>query len=88
MNSVAAKFLETADPKSLEVACVAHIHRQPFILKSDGKHQRARAGPLPVSQRGHLVYFALTCSSQPLARPAPFRNGRAASTSCGARPIS
>ena len=87
MNSVAAKFLETVDPKSLEVAYMAHIHRQPFILKSDGKHQRTRAGPLPVSQRGHLVYFA-PCSSQLLARPAPFRNGRAVSTSSGARPIS
>src|SRR5437016_782869 len=33
-------------------------------------------------------YFALTCSSQLLPRPWPFRNGRAASTNCGARPIS
>jgi len=30
-----ARFLETADPKSLDVACVADI-RQPLVVKSDG----------------------------------------------------
>jgi len=36
VNDIAARFLETADPKSLDVACVADIHRQPFVVKSDG----------------------------------------------------
>jgi haloalkane dehalogenase len=37
---------------------------------------------------GGEIYFPLKCSSQLLARPWPLRNGRAASTNCGARPIS
>jgi len=31
-----ARFLETADPKSLDVPCVADIRRHPFVVKSDG----------------------------------------------------
>jgi len=31
MNSVAAKFLETADPKSLEVACLRGTHSSPAV---------------------------------------------------------
>jgi hypothetical protein len=42
---------------------------------------------LPSARHGE-IYFPLTCSSQLLALPWPFRNGRAASTICGAMPIS
>ena len=34
------------------------------------------------------IYFPITCRAQLLAGPSPLRNGRAASTICGARPIS
>lgn len=33
VTGIAARFLETADPKALDVACVANIHRPPFIVK-------------------------------------------------------
>ena len=39
-------------------------------------------------QYDEFPYFPLTCSPQLLARPSPLRNGRAASTIWGARPIS
>jgi hypothetical protein len=64
---------------SLDVDCVADIRRQPFVVKLTEAASGGRAGAL---------YFPLTCSLQLLARPAPFRNGRAVLTSSGARPIS
>jgi hypothetical protein len=30
------RFPETADSKSLDVACIADIRRQPLVVKSDG----------------------------------------------------
>jgi len=36
VKGIAARFLGTADLKSLDVACVADIRRQPFVVKSDG----------------------------------------------------
>jgi hypothetical protein len=35
VKSIAARFLETADQKLLDVACVANIRRAPFVVKPD-----------------------------------------------------
>jgi pimeloyl-ACP methyl ester carboxylesterase len=35
LDGILAKFLETADPKSLDTACLAGIRRKPFVTKPD-----------------------------------------------------
>ena len=56
-------------------------------LGSDRTSSLSPAVALLLDIRSRKDHFPLTCSSRS-ARPAPFRNGSAVSTSCGARPIS
>jgi pimeloyl-ACP methyl ester carboxylesterase len=38
VTGIMQRFLETADPRSLNTACVAQVHRRPFILSLDEIH--------------------------------------------------
>ena len=97
-EDVTRPIIEVCDFAEIEQKLPVHQNsRMPGMLRcrrrdiaSGSKNRDAHeVSYRPLAAAGHSeLYLALTCSSQLFARPWPFKNGRAASTNCGARPIS